>query len=145
VRLIGQTQQRRIRVGSHGVLHNVGDRARRHGRQPHKPAILAFQRSQRLANGRSAGAGSRCQHPQHRQQGGVIGPVDVLEKDRQRYSGRGRMYGSLQIAHHPVAQIGRRAQATQRLRITDRGNGAQGRHEQREKRNRLLILERLAE
>ena len=55
------------------------------------------------------------------------------------------MYGGLQIAHHPVAEIGRRAQATQSLRITDRGIRAQGRHEQREKRHRLLVLERLAE
>ena len=95
MRLIGQIQQRRIRVRSHGVCDNVGDRARRHRRQSQNRGILAFQRRQRLANGRSAGAGSRGQHPQHRgirprrgqrpqrQQGGVIGPVDVLEQDRQ--------------------------------------------------------------
>ena len=55
------------------------------------------------------------------------------------------MYGSLQIAHHPVAEIGRRAQATQSLGITDRGIGAHRGHEQREKRHRLLVLERLTE
>jgi len=54
------------------------------------------------------------------------------------------MYGGSQIAHHPVADIGRRVQATQSLGITDREIRAQGRHEQREERHRLLVLERFA-
>jgi hypothetical protein len=44
-------------------------------------------------------------------------------------SGTPPLYGGLQIAPHPVAEIARRAQATQSLRISDRGIRAQGRHD----------------
>jgi hypothetical protein len=47
--------------------------------------------------------------------------------------------------HHPVAQIFRAAQPAQRVGVANRGIGAQGGHEQREKRHRLLILECLTE
>ena len=121
---------------------------------------VAFARcstDKRLLHRRPAGPGAGGQHPQHRhirarggqrpqrQQRAVIGPVDVLQHNRQRGLRGRRMNRVGQIVHHPVAQIGRAAQPAQRLGITDRGIRAQGRHEQREKRHRLLVLERLAE
>jgi hypothetical protein len=45
-----------------------------------------------------------------RQQRAVIGPVDILQRNRQRRLRRRRMNRLGQIVHHPVAQIGRAAQ-----------------------------------
>jgi hypothetical protein len=71
--------------------------------------------------------------------------VDVLQHNRQRgFCGR-RVYRVGQIVDHPIAQIRRAAQPAQRLCVSNRGILVQRRHEQREKRHRLLIFERLAE
>ena len=157
MRLGGQIQQRLIGVGPHGVADHVGHRARRHGGHRQYCGIRALQHRQGLLHRWPAGPAAGGQHPQHRhigarggqrpqrQQRAVIGPVDVLQHDRQRgFRGRG-MNRVGQIAHHPVAQICRAAQPAQRLGVSDRGIGAQGGHEQREKRHRLLILECLTE
>ena len=71
--------------------------------------------------------------------------MDVLQHNCQRgvRSRRDNRVG--QIVHHPIAQVGRAAQPAQRVGVSDWGIGAQGGHEQREKRHRLLILERLPE
>ncbi len=157
VRLGGQIQQRRIGVSPHRVADHLGDRARRHRRHPHNRGTRAVQHRQGLLHRRTAGPAAGGQNPQHRhtrarggqrpqrQQRAVIGPVDVLQHNRQRGRGGRRINCVGQIVHHPIPQIGRATRPAQRVGVANRRIGAQGGHEQREKRHRLLILECLTE
>ena len=111
MRLSGKSEQRLIGVGPHSILDHVGDRVRRDGRQSHKCGVGALQHRQGFLHRRPARPGAGGQHPQHRhirarggqrpqrRQRAVIGPVNVLQHNRQR-SFRGRRMNRIgQIVH----------------------------------------------